>query len=163
MHDDIFQVGRYRTHSMFSKNYAYFSSNWQLILKTLPLDFVNMTGSDTYLESVVVMNRIKLFYSYILHVTTPLSVYVFCQCCLNSTLRFSIENTSITIFTIQSVYSLFYWQSMCVMCPCLCTKCVLSLDCSFNQIGFSNTCKSIILQHSYQFILLIVVVNVFNE
>ena len=66
MHDDIFQVGRYHTHSMFSKNYAYFSRNWHLILKTLPLDFVNMAGSDAYLESVVVINRIKfmLYFNY---------------------------------------------------------------------------------------------------
>ena len=137
----------------------------------MPLDFVNMAGSDTYLESVVVMNRIKfmLYFNYSFESQFTL-VHVLCQCFLNSTLRFSIENTSITILIFQSAYSLFYWQSMCViivMCIqisliCLC-KCVLSLDCSFNQMGFQTHVKSILLQHSYQFILSIFVVNVFNE
>ena len=108
----------------------------------MPLDFVNMAGSDTYLESVVVINRIKfmLYFSYSFESQFTL-VHVLCQCCMNSTLRFSTENTSITLLIFQSVYSLFYWQSMCVISLiCLC-KCVLSLDCSFNQMGFSNTCK----------------------
>ena len=43
-------------------------------------------------------------------------------------------------------------------------KCVMSLDCSSNQMDFLHTCKNIILQHSYQFILSIyVVVVVFDE
>ena len=54
--------------------------------KTLPLDFVNMAGSHTYLKSVVVMNRIKFMLYFTL-------VHVLCQCRLNSTLRVSIENT----------------------------------------------------------------------
>ena len=130
----------------------------------MPLDFVNMAGSDTYLESVVVINRIKfmLYFSYSFESQFTL-VHVLCQCCMNSTLRFSTENTSITLLIFQSVYSLFYWQSMCVISLiCLC-KCVLSLDCSFNQMGFQTHVKSILLQHSYQFILSIFVVNVFNE
>ena len=135
-----------------------------MILKTLSLDFVNMAGSDTYLESVVVINRIKfmLYFSYSFESQFTL-VHVLCQCCMNSTLRFSTENISITLLIFQSVYSLIYWQSMCVISLiCLC-KCVLSLDCSFNQMGFQTHVKSILLQHSYQFILSIFVVNVFDE
>ena len=116
----------------------------------------------------MIMNRIKfmLYFNYSFESQFTL-VHVLCQCCLNSTLRFSIENTSIAILIYQSVYSLFYWQSMCVMCLqisliCLC-KCALSLDCSFNQMGFQTHVKGILLQHSYQFILSIFVVNIFNE
>ena len=137
-----------------------------MILKTLSLDFVNMAGSDTYLESVVVINRIKfmLYFSYSFESQFTL-VHVLCQCCMNSTLRFSTENTSSTLLIFQSVYSLFYWQSMCVISLiCLC-KCVLSLDCSFNQMGFSNTCKKYYITTflSVNFILSIFVVNVFDE
>ena len=45
---------------------------------------------------------------------------------------------------------------ICLCLICLC-KCVLSLDCSFIQKGFLNTCKNIILQHSYRLILSIYV------
>ena len=121
-----------------------------MILKTLTLDFVNMAGSDTYLESVVIMNRIKfmLYFNYSFESQFTL-VHVLYQCCLNSTLRFSIENTSITILIFQSVYSLFYWQSMCLMCIqisliCLC-KCVLSLDCSFNQMGLLKVYQYVVV------------------
>ena len=85
-----------------------FRSNRHLILKTLSLDSVNMAGSDTYLESVVVMNRIKfmLYFNYSFESQFTL-VHVLCQCCLYSTLRFSVENTIIAILILQSVYSLF--------------------------------------------------------
>ena len=108
MHDDIFQVCKYRKHSMLTVNHAWFSSYRHLILKTLFLDFLNMAGSDTYLESVVVMNRIKfmLYFNYSYESLFTLE-HDLCQCCLYSTLRFSIENTIITILIFKSVYSLF--------------------------------------------------------
>ena len=74
-----------------------------------------MTGSDTYLESVMVMNRIKfmLHFNYFsIH-----NCLCFVSMLLEFYVAFSIENTIINILNFQSVYSLFYDKAMCNVSP----------------------------------------------
>ena len=130
MHDDIFKVWRYRKHSMFSKNHALFSSNRH---------FVKIAGRDTYLKSVVVMNRIKfmLYFNYSFESQFTL-VHVICQCCLYSTLRFQLiwaENSS-ELFWSPFVRRLSVCPSVCLSVNFSFFRLLLkSRKANFNQIG----------------------------